>query len=289
MNKSPGPPDKDRTRAYWKDRGPFWNANADRIADMADRLNQPFLEAVGLAEGQTVLDLASGAGEPALSISRCIGPVGRVTATDLVPEMLEGARRRADAANIGNIDFRAADMERLPFADKSFDRVTCRFGLMFASDPFAALAEILRVLRPGGRAAFLVWGPRDDSTQFRVFKAAGEKVFGPDADLDVETPFRFGAKDSLAAPMRQAGYVDAEEIELRFAPKVPAGVPFWTPQAAMTFGPLAAQATEAQRAALEDALADGFASCIEDGKYRLTLHARIGRGDAPAYAKERYE
>lgn len=85
-----------------------------------------------------------------------------MAATDLVPETPDGARRRADAAKIGNIDFRAADMERLPFVDKSFDRVTCRFGLMFASDPSAALAETFRVLRPGRRTAFLVWGPRED-------------------------------------------------------------------------------------------------------------------------------
>ena len=101
---------------------------ADQMADMADRFNQPLIDAIGVAPGHDVLDLASGTGEPALSLARRVGPSGQITATDLVPEMLEGAKRRARAAGLANIRFEAADMERLPFPDSSFDRLTCQIG-----------------------------------------------------------------------------------------------------------------------------------------------------------------
>ena len=92
-----------------------------------------------LAPGQAVLDLASGIGEPALDIARRVGETGVVTATDMVPEMLVGARRRAAEANLANIRFEIVDMEALPFATASFDVVSCRLGVMFATDRAAAL------------------------------------------------------------------------------------------------------------------------------------------------------
>jgi SAM-dependent methyltransferase len=282
MTPAEAAPDKDQTRDYWRERGVYWDRTADGIADIADRLNQPLLDAVGIERGQRVLDLASGAGEPALSIARRVGPDGRVTATDLVAEMLAGARRRAAAEGLANIELQVADMEALPFADATFDRVTCRFGIMFTSAPDRALAEARRVLKPGGRAGFLVWGPRADTTQFQVFSAVAERVFGSAADLDLDTPFRFGAAGSLGARLAEAGFAEAEERELRFAPRIPASEPFWRPQVDMTFGPLLAQADPARREALETALAEGFGAYREEGFFRLKMHVRIGLGSRPA-------
>ncbi|HVO17499.1 MAG TPA: methyltransferase domain-containing protein [Alphaproteobacteria bacterium] len=278
MSRSDSSIDKDYTRRYWRDRAAYWDRSADSIADVADRLNQPLLDAIGIAPGQSVLDLASGAGEPALSIARRVGSAGRVTATDLVAEMLAGAERRAADAGLANIDFRIADMEAMPFGDAVFDRVSCRFGIMFTSDPGRALAEARRVLRPGGRAGFLVWGPRDDISQFEVFAAAAARVFGDAADLDLERPFRFGQAGSLGALMTAAGFAGAEEQELRFEPRIPASVPFWRPQVEMTFGPVLAYAAPDRRQALEEALHAGFAALRQGDHYRLRMHVRIVTG-----------
>jgi SAM-dependent methyltransferase len=278
MTRSDSPQDRDYTRRYWRDRGAYWDRSADSIADVADRLNQPLLDAIGIAPGHSVLDLASGAGEPALSIARRVGSAGRVMATDLVAEMLAGAERRAADAGLANIDFRIADMEAMPFADAAFDRVSCRFGIMFTSDPGRALAETWRVLRPGGRAGFLVWGPRDDTSQFEVFAAAAARVFGTGADLDLERPFRFGRAGSLGSLMSEAGFATAGEQELRFEPRIPASVPFWRPQVEMTFGPVLARADAAQRMALDDALRAGFAAFRHGDHYRLKVHVRIASG-----------
>ena len=121
-------PEKERMQRVWSRRGAFWDKHADALADMADRFNQPLLEFAGIGPGQRVLDLASGAGEPALSIARAVGPSGEVYATDIAPEMLAARARRAADAGLDAIHFEIADMEALPFAEGRFDRVTCRFG-----------------------------------------------------------------------------------------------------------------------------------------------------------------
>ena len=185
-------------RGYWGERAVHWDQSADSLAAVAERFNAPLMDAAEIGPRHRVLDLASGAGEPALSVAKRVGPLGRVVATDLAPEMLDGVKRRAHAAGLANIEFHVADMEALPFGPAEFDRITCRFGIMFAESPVAAAKECRRVLRPGGRAAFMVWGPRADTTQFVVFAAAAAKVFGDNKELDLDRPFRFGAAGSLA-------------------------------------------------------------------------------------------
>lgn len=273
---------KEAVRADWIARSGAWDRWADEMAKMADRFNEPLLDAAAIGPGQAVLDLASGAGEPALSIARRVGAAGRVVATDLVSEMLAGARRRAAAANLDNLAFEIADMEDLPFPDAEFDRVTCRFGLMFCPRPETALAEARRVLKPGGRASYLIWGPRDDTTMFAVFWQAIGKVVGPPEESFTFTPFRFGEAGTLSALMRDAGFIGVDEIEHRFSAEVPSDVPFWRPQLDMGFAPLVEGLDSAQRGALEAAIVEGFEACREGERYRLAAHVRIGRGEAPA-------
>src|SRR5437763_16946886 len=84
--------------------------------------------------GMQVLDLASGTGDPAISLARLVGPKGKVTATDLSAGMVDVARVNASRSGVVNIDFRQADMQVLPFADSSFDAVTSKIGIMYAVD-----------------------------------------------------------------------------------------------------------------------------------------------------------
>ncbi|MDJ0948682.1 MAG: class I SAM-dependent methyltransferase [Alphaproteobacteria bacterium] len=274
---------KESVRRIWGERGQYWDRHADALAEMADTLNRPMLEAAGIQPGQHVLDLASGAGEPALTIARLVAPEGTVCASDLSGEMLAGAERRAKAAGLANMGFEIVDMEAMPFDDARFDRVTCRFGLMFSPRPERALAEVRRVLVAGGRAAFMVWGPRAECTMFDVLAGAAADVFGAeDEKIDYETPFAFAESGRLAALMAEAGFADAKEVSLRFAPQIPAAQPFWQAQVDMGLGPRLADATADERAALDEAIQQGFARTIKDGLYHLSMHARLGLGTAPA-------
>src|SRR5437867_6872341 len=105
--------------------------------------------------GMKILDLASGTGEPAITIASRIGPEGHVIALDLSPELLQIAEERAGERDLTNLTTRQADANNLPFPDQSFDLVTSRFGVMFLDED--ALRESCRVLRPSSRACSLAW------------------------------------------------------------------------------------------------------------------------------------
>lgn len=281
MTTSEEAPDKETMRGFWSARGEAWDRWADVVAESAARTNEPLIAAARLEPGLRVLDLATGAGQPAFAIAELVGPTGEVVASDLVPEMLAGARKRAAARAVRNMRFEIADMEGLPFAARSFDRVTCRFGIMFVPDAERALAEVRRVLKPGGRAAFMVWGPREDTTMFRIMLAEADRVLGPDPANDMSPVFRFAAAGSLAAVFARAGLVDVVEDEHRLSGTVPIGKPFWMPQMEMTLGPRLARAAPDRRKVLEAALAEAFLGAIEDGRYALRAHVRVASGTAP--------
>ena len=271
-------------RTDWAGRGRHWDRRADEIAEQAARMNAPLIEAADIATGQQVCDIATGAGEPALSVAALVGAEGRVFATDLCPEMMLGARRRAAAQALGNITFRTADMLALPDADSVFDRVICRFGLMFCPAPARAAAEAMRVLKPGGRVAYLVWGPREETTMFVVFVAAAEAVLGPLDEveaIDLARPFSLGAPGALGRALTDGGLTHVEEREVRFAPRAPAKAPFWQAQFDMTFGRTLEAAGEARRRALKEAVAAGFERLREGDEIPLAVHVRIGTGVKP--------
>jgi SAM-dependent methyltransferase len=92
-----------------------------------------------------------------------VGPNGRVIETDQAPAMVEAALRRAAELGLDNVEARVMDAEHLELPDGSVDAVVCRWGLMLMADPAVCVAEVLRVLRPGGRLAANVWGPPEDN------------------------------------------------------------------------------------------------------------------------------
>jgi ubiquinone/menaquinone biosynthesis C-methylase UbiE len=158
--------------------------------------------------GMKILDLASGTGEPAITLASRIGPEGHVTALDLSPELLQMAEERARERGLTNITTHQADANKLPFADHSFDLVTSRCGVMFLRED--ALREAGRVLRPGARACFLAWGPFEQpfwaNTMGIVHKHAGGTLVPADQD-----PFKYSQPGSLSSALRKAGFEKVEE------------------------------------------------------------------------------
>jgi ubiquinone/menaquinone biosynthesis C-methylase UbiE len=165
--------------------------------------------------GMEVLDIASGSGEPAMTLAGLVGSTGRVTATDLGPGMLVTAEENARQKKISNITFRQADVHDLPFGDASFDRVTCRFGAMYFANVPKALREVWRVLRPGGRASMVVWGTKNQP----LFESTVEVMMShllrpPPPPPDAPQIFRFAPKGSLKAALEEAGLREVEEEAL---------------------------------------------------------------------------
>ncbi|CAO3421938.1 class I SAM-dependent methyltransferase [Azospirillum doebereinerae] len=266
-------------RDRWAASADDWNRWADSMADLADKLNRPLLDAAGVALGDRVLDLASGAGEPALGAARRVGAQGLVVGSDLVPGMLAGAVRRAGAKAAEGVDapvFTAADMTALPFADGAFDRVTCRFGIMFVPDAARALRAVRRALRPGGTAAFMVWGPLSGNALFAEVAAAVAEHLGEDGSLG--PLFRFAEPGLLSGAMREAGFARADETDLTPVRKAPADQPFWRATLDMSFGHRLGGLPAERRAALEAGIAARFAARAVDGVVPVPAHVRIVTG-----------
>lgn len=273
--------DEDAARAYWTTLAPEWDAWSDHLAPLAERFNTRLIEAAEIDAGQSVLDLASGAGEPALTLARHVGPTGSVTATDLVPEMLAGARRRVETAGFSNVSFEICGMDELPFGPSTFHAATCRFGLMFTADPVAALSSIRNVLMPGGRAACMVWGARNANTMFEVLQTVVPPLLGEEVD-EAESPmFRFAEKGSLNDAFSSAGYEATDEIELEFTPEIDADEPFWRPLLGMSLGHTITELPAETRQKIDATIHQAFKTHLSGGTYRLSVHARIGVGTVP--------
>ena len=140
----------------------------DSVADRYDLMNDLMsaglhrvwkrfaLSRTGLRTGRSALDVAAGSGDLSEGLARQVGPSGRVVVTDINSRMLRGGRSRLiDAGLAANIHYLQADAEQLPLAASAFDCVSIGFGLRNVADKEAALADMYRVLRPGGRLLVL--------------------------------------------------------------------------------------------------------------------------------------
>jgi len=185
-----------------------WKAKS---AAMGQPVTDALVEYAQPALGMRVLDLASGTGEPAISLALRVGVEGRVTALDLNADLLEVARQRAQARGLNNLTTQRADAHNLPFPDDSFDLATSRFGVMFFRDPGLVLRGVLRILRRGARACFLVWGPFDQPYWQSMMGVVHRHVGGSLLPPDGPDPFRFAEPGSLSAVLRGAGFRQVEE------------------------------------------------------------------------------
>lgn len=124
----------------------------------------------GVRRGQRVLDLASGTGDLAERFSSIVGPTGQVVMTDINEAMLSRGRERlVNAGRVGNLNYSLANAERLPFASDHFDCVTISFGLRNVTHKEWAIAEMYRVLRPGGRLLILEFSHPTNQTFSKVY------------------------------------------------------------------------------------------------------------------------
>jgi len=188
-----------------------WQKYFPQMREQMAPITNALVEAAQPQPGMRILDLASGNGEPALTLARRVAPTGHVTATDLSEGMLSALRANAEADDVTNIETKVCDAHELPFADGTFDLVTSRLGLMFFADTPAALREIERVLRSGGRVAFLVWGPPGPGTYFGAAALPFMRRLAIKPDPDGPGPMRFAESRKLATVLEGAGFANVEE------------------------------------------------------------------------------
>lgn len=156
--------------------------------------------------GQRILDVACGTGIVARTVAQVVGTRGTVVGLDLDPDMIGTGRAAAERESVA-IEWRTGRAEQLPFADGGFDTVICQFGLMFFADRRAALTEMHRVLRPGGRVVVSVWQGLDRHPFHRALDEASRRHLGRSC---VEKVFSLGDADVLRELLTTAGFQGVE-------------------------------------------------------------------------------
>jgi len=201
-------------REAWARLSAGWDAWDSVIMAQLAPVSAAMIDRLGITEDQQHLDVASGTGEPGLTIAR-LAPWGHVVLTDLAPEMLEVASRRAIAQGITNVETQVCSADDLPFGDATFDSLSVRFGYMFLPDLPQATAEFARVLRPGGRLCASVWVRPDENPWTSIaMRAIAEEVSLPLPDPDRPGMFRCAAPGYVSALYEAAGLREVAEWDV---------------------------------------------------------------------------
>lgn len=228
-----------RLHGLWSAVAPAWGDHADDVEARGVAMTGRLLELTAPKRGERVLELACGAGGLGLEAAERVGPEGEVVLSDVVSEMTAIAAARGDARGAGNIATAVLDLDRIDQPDESYDVVLCREGLMFALDPAGATREVARVLRPGGRAAVSVWGPREDNPWLGVvFDAAGAQLGRPVPPPGVPGPFSLDDPERLSALFSAAGLSEVSVEALPVSLRAASFAEWWARTCALA-GPLA--------------------------------------------------
>jgi SAM-dependent methyltransferase len=216
-----------------------WREHAEYADTRGSALSEHMLDLVAVDAGSRVLELACGPGGLGLAAAERVGPTGLVVVSDVVPEMTAIAAGRACERGLTNVQAVVRDLEDIEEPDASYDVVVCREGLMFATDPGRAACEITRVLRPAGRLALAVWGPRARNPWLGlVFDAVSEQLGMPVPPPGIPGPFALADAATLTRLLRDAGLVDVAVAEFPVPLRAATFDEWWSRTRALA-GPLA--------------------------------------------------
>ena len=220
----------------WSVSAPYWEKHREIIRQMFAPVTQALIEDGRIGVGNVVLDIATGPGEPALTVAALVGPEGKVFGIDPVPEMVAAARRQADHLGFKNTQFDVAFADQLPFPADTFDAVVSRFGAMFFPSPVDAVREILRVLKPGRKLATAVWHFAERNPfHYALQRVVERHVQSPPPEPDAPDAFRFASLGKLRDIFGEAGAMAPSERLLQFTIQAAISVEdFWTLRSEMS-------------------------------------------------------
>jgi SAM-dependent methyltransferase len=202
----------------WNNSAPYWEKHRDTIRQMFAPVSEALIQDAQVTSGSSVLDVATGPGEPALRVAEVVGPQGKVVGIDPIQGMIDASRREAARLSLENAQFEVAGADRLPFPDNYFDAVISRFGVMFFPAPAAGIREMLRVLKTRGKMALAVWHFADDNP-FHCSLSRIVNRFAPEPPLSPDAPdaFRFAHPGKLRSVMTEARVREVSERLFRFS------------------------------------------------------------------------
>ena len=197
-----------RVQRYgWDKAAPHYEAYwAAQLSPAQDRL----LDLAALRPGERALDVACGTGLVTFPAADAVGPGGAVVATDISDQMVAHIAATAAARGLTQVTARRAHAAEQVFGAAAFDAVLCGLGLMYVPEPDAALREMRRVLKPGGRAVVAVWGARARCGWAEIFPIVDRRVQSEVCPMF----FQLGTGETLRALMERAGFADVRTDRL---------------------------------------------------------------------------
>lgn len=205
---------RDQQKEAWNKFSGGWKKWDSLTMDFLKPMGDEIIKLISPKEGETILDIASGTGEPGLTIATLVGK-GHVVITDLAEDMLRIASENASRRNIDNIETRVCDVSDLPFEDNYFDAISCRFGFMFFPDMQRAADEMARVLKPGGRIATSVWNiPEKNFWITAMMGTINKYVEVPAPPPGSPGMFRCAGDGLIADILEQAGLKNISQKEV---------------------------------------------------------------------------
>ena len=275
-------------REMWAAVADAWEQHADFVEARGAELTRQLLAETEPKPGEHVLELASGAGDVSLAVALLVAP-GEVVVSDVAPEMVAIAARRAEARGLANVSLRAFGAEAIDSDDATFDVVFCREGLMFAADPALAVREITRVLRPGGRAAVAVWGPKAENPWLGVvFDAVSAQLGRPVPPPGMPGPFALSDAGRLVELLVANG-LDQVAVRDVSVPLTATSFDQWWSRASALAGPLTTILSGLPKPARSE-LAERLQAAVRpfeanDGALHFPGLALLASGHRPAYTR----
>jgi SAM-dependent methyltransferase len=240
----------------WSSAAPDWAELIERIDRQLGPAAEWMIEALALAPGERVLELAGGPGTLSIMAARAVGPGGAVIYSDFAEPMVEEARERLRARGATGVECRVIDAEAIDLADGSLDAVACRMGYMLMADPAAALRESARVLAPGGRLALAVWSDQASNPWAALpMQVIASQLEAPAAAPDAPGIWALADQTRLQGLLQDAGF-QSIQIETLDGTVEFESTEQWIEMTRRLVGPLRA---------LMANLDDGARGAIEDG------------------------
>jgi ubiquinone/menaquinone biosynthesis C-methylase UbiE len=272
---------REQQKAIWNKFSAGWKKWDEFTMNFLRPMGKAIIEALELKEGDNVLDIATGTGEPGLTIAGLIGS-GKVTGIDLSEGMLQIASENAYKKGILNYSTRLCDVTQLPFENDKFDAISCRMGFMFFPDMQVAANEIARVLKKQGRFATTVWsGPEKNPWVTAMMRSISKHVELPLPPAGAPGMFRCAEPGLIRNLLHAAGLKNIKEIEVDGQLDFTDSEKYWLNMneiAAPVVNALS-KATKEQREAIKKDLFDLLSQLSPGGKTVLNFEALVISGE----------
>jgi SAM-dependent methyltransferase len=268
----------------WEEAASGWTRRQEMMRAFAAPVSQWLLEAIAPRPGQRVLELAAGLGETGLLAAELVAPTGGVVISDQAEAMLAGARARALALGLSNVEFQVLNAEWIDLPVASVDHVLCRWGYMLMADPAAALGETRRVLRPGGRVGLAVWDAIEHNPWAELpARELRERGLGTPPAEGTPGPFTLASGEQVSELLMQAGFAETQLQSVELVRRHASFNELWesTLDLSRAFHDTVLDRPPQEIAEIEAALAERFAPyTAADGTLQIPARALLAAASA---------